>query len=453
MRQRARRGSGARDRSTAGTVGRAVRAQLQRRLFLWFGATILLTSLAVGAALAITSSRGGMPGHRPDAGLETFVAQSFARVWDDPVERAALAEAIARNFDVGVRVEAGEGRERATIVEVGPRCSRPWVVPVRGDARLRGAVSICSSRGALRRALRFALPALAACLVLWAASGFLARRLARPLHRVAQMAERVGAGDLSARVPIPERDGEERTVAIALNEMAERIERMMAGERELLATVSHELRTPLARLRLLVEMAREGAASEKILADLDAEVLEIDALVGELLARSRLDFGVHAARAINAREAVERALVRAGLPVDRLRVDAVGRSAFDPEVEADATLLARALANLVDNAEHHGGGLSAIELRGDADHVSFSVLDRGPGLEDEAQSRIFDPFHQGAGDSGAASRADARVSLGLGLALVRRIAEAHGGSVFARRRDAGGAEVGFRLPRRQVKPT
>ncbi|XHF22625.1 ATP-binding protein [Corallococcus interemptor] len=107
---------------------------------------------------------------------------------------------------------------------------------------------------------------------------------------------------------------------------------------------------------------------------------------------------------------------------------------------ADATLLGRALVNLLDNARKHGVGVEALRIQEHGkEHLAFSVEDRGPGLLPGEEKRIFQPFYRK--DRGGEAREAG--SLGLGLALVQRIARAHGGDTFAENRPAGGARVGF----------
>jgi two-component system, OmpR family, sensor kinase len=307
--------------------------------------------------------------------------------------------------------------------------------------------------------------------ILWAAAGKVARRIARPLDELVRVAQDIGAGRLDARARLHCGGIDEiAELSRAVNDMAERIERQLRDQRELLAGVSHEIRTPLARLRLLVEIGRERGSGTKNLDEIERELVEIDALVGELLASARLDFSAVTPMALDAREVAARAAERAGVSADRVIVEA-NDVKDDLKFVGDPTLLARALANLLQNASLHGGGVDILRVDGRPSAIEFTILDRGPGFVPGDEGRVFDRFYrprsgsgdlEGAGSDGprmsdpgrlgASTRAD---GLGLGLALVRRIAAAHGGSVVAqnRPRETGGAEVTLSIPRVPGQPS
>jgi signal transduction histidine kinase len=418
---------------------RYVRARLHRRIFLWFGASILLTGVLAAALIGVVGRSGGSWYGREVERARALTDHLFARAWSSPSERDALARTIADDLDISLALSSPDGSH---IAEYGPPCrTSPMRVPVVKDGATVGHVAACwgpERREGGRRMWPF-LPVILLGGALWAASGAIARRLSRPLGDLARVAQEIGAGKLSSRVPLDcDRHGEVGVVAEAMNDMAARIEKQMADQRELLAAVSHELRTPLARLRLLTEIARDTGTTDKTLDEIDREVMEIDALVGDLLASSRIDFAALTTRPLEAEEMAKRALERAGQPEDKLETSG---GAGPGRVEADATLLGRALANLIDNATKHGGGVSAMRVEARGDVIAFEVDDQGPGFGPGDEERAFEPFYsrgRGGRDAG---------SLGLGLALVKRIAEAHKGRAYATNRPGGGARVGLEIPR------
>ncbi|MBZ4416731.1 HAMP domain-containing histidine kinase [Myxococcus sp. RHST-1-4] len=413
-----------------GRLGHFVRARLHRRLFVWFGLSILATGAVVATVMSLV---GGSTWKQEGERVRTFVAHQFAEVWDEPARRDALVRAIATDLDVGVELHDTSG---AMLVRAGAPCRRAELgLPVeRGGVRL-GVVRACYAQFRPKAPWRVMLPLGVAGLVLWLAAGKLARRLAKPVDALVRATQELGSGRLDARAEVlPRTTGEFAVLAEAFNDMAARIEKQVADQRELLAAVSHELRTPLARMRVLTELLRDGGGNPRTLDQVDREVVELDALVGELLASSRLDFGQMTPRVLDGRTLAAQALERAGLSVELLDVEAA-----DAGLMGDATLLGRALANLLENARRHGAGAEALRVHDRGEHLAFFVDDRGQGLQPGEETRIFQPFYRK--DRGGEAREAG--SLGLGLALVQRIARAHGGEAFAENWPGGGARVGF----------
>jgi len=262
--------------------------------------------------------------------------------------------------------------------------------------------------------------------VIWMLAGKIARRIARPLSELVYVAQEIGAGRLRARATVTPWNGEIAILSRAVNDMSVRIEKQINDQRELLAGVSHEIRTPLARIRVLLEIGRQNGVKPATLDELEREVIEIDTLVGELLASARLDFAALSPRPLDAVEAARRALERAGLPPGMLAVAPESEGALG--FEADATLVARALANLLDNARRHAGGATALRVGARGGFVVFDVEDSGPGFPADK----------------TAPRAEG--SLGLGLVLVRRIADAHHGMLTLVNRAEGGARASIAFP-------
>lgn len=418
---------------------RRVKGRLHRRIFFLLGGSIFFTMIIFAVS---QWSIGGGEWHRQIDAARVFVGRRFERVWDDPAERDALAREMAEDLSLDVRLRDEAHHE---IASFGGSCVHPAVVaPVLRGGSPIGYAEVCLDRMHPRPPLRALLAALAAVFMLWAASGRLARRLTRPYGELARVAHDIGMGKLASRVSLSRRvaHGEARVLADAINDMAARIEKQMNDQRELLAGVSHEIRTPLSRIRLLVELCRAGGAEKepridaKTLDEIDREVVEIDALVSELLASSRLDFLALSPHGLDAGDVAKRALERQGEAANKLAVEG-------PKLEltADPTLLLRALANLIDNAKSHGGGIESLVVRGTDAGVVFEALDRGPGFVSGEETRVFESFYQRPG-----AEPREKGALGLGLTLVKRIAEAHGGRVFAANREGGGARVGIELP-------
>jgi two-component system, OmpR family, sensor kinase len=269
--------------------------------------------------------------------------------------------------------------------------------------------------------------------VLWLFSGGLAYRLAWPLWELVRAAQDFGAGKLERRARVHRRSPREvAELAAAFNDMAGRIQAQMHEQRELLGSVSHELRTPLARMRVLLAILQESSGESELLAKFEREIVEMDALVGELLAEARIQAGALTKRPLDLADMVRECSERLGLTLDAVEVC--------DGVTADATLISRAITLLLDNASKHGGKHIRVRATHSGEFVRIGVEDDGAGFDAADLPQLFAPFARGRGAS-----LDEHRGVGLGLYLVRRIAEAHGGTAFAENRESGGAHVGFTL--------
>jgi signal transduction histidine kinase len=214
----------------------------------------------------------------------------------------------------------------------------------------------------------------------------------------------------------------------AFNEMAAALQRSEEQRNNLMADVSHELRTPLARIRVALELAAEDpTAAKDVLTDVGHDLDEIDQLIEDILTTARLDAD-HAPvtrEPISVGELADRAASRftAKHPGRRLE-----REVDDAEraIECDAVLLRRALDNLLDNAAKYSEATAPVKfaVHPNGESVSFEIVDRGIGMSREELERAGTPFWRADG-----SRARRTGGVGLGLALARRIARAHGGDV------------------------
>jgi two-component system, OmpR family, sensor kinase len=287
------------------------------------------------------------------------------------------------------------------------------------------------------------------------------RRLTQRLEALQRGVERWGEGDLAVRLPVQGRD-EVAFLAQRFNTAADRVQAVLASHKTLLANASHELRSPLARIRMGLELlARAGAGDtanvEQQRLEIARSIGELDALIDEILLASRLDAkGVGEAGPWEATEEVdllglaaeEAARTGATLEVDEGIAPVL--------LQGQAKWLRRLLRNLLENARRHGlrgGDPASIVLTlsrvgqgsspaGGAVQTGWQVTvsDHGPGVPEAYRERIFEPFFRLPG----ASERDGGV--GLGLALVKTIAQRHGGQVRCESHPGGGAQFVVFLP-------
>ena len=296
------------------------------------------------------------------------------------------------------------------------------------------------------------LPVVIACTLLAVAviSFLFARSLARPLAKLAEAAQAFGAGDLQARARI-RRNDEVGTVARTFDEMAERVNALLNAQREFLANVSHELKTPLARIRVALELADDDDlnAVRRSLQLIAQDWGDLDRLVDDVLTVARFDLAQDARIAavqlnyerIDVRALAER--VAAGFrSLHRHRFEVVVHEAA-AQFYGDATLLRRVLDNLLHNAGKYSDAntIVRLEIRQRGSDIEFSVLDHGIGIDAADLPRLFEPFFRSD-----RSRARKTGGVGLGLALAKRIVEAHHGRILVRSEAGAGTTVAFTIP-------
>ena len=276
------------------------------------------------------------------------------------------------------------------------------------------------------------------------------RRLTQRLETVQRGVERWGAGDLSVRLPEQGQD-EVASLAQRFNVAADRVQTLVRSHKALLANASHELRSPLARIRMALELLpeRKLAGNQAVNQELTRNIAELDQLIDEILLASRLDL---ADAPLGQLEEVD--LV--GLAAEECsHADAQLQVAEDqdwPVVWGSARLLRRVLRNLLENARRYGrdpsGRLQPIEVEvrtstaapGRPARAEIVVRDHGPGVPPPLRERIFEPFYRLPGAS------EREGGVGLGLSLVRTIAERHGGQALCEAAEGGGARFILRLP-------
>jgi signal transduction histidine kinase len=289
-----------------------------------------------------------------------------------------------------------------------------------------------------------------------------ARALTRRLNTLKEGVEKFGAGELNHRVEVAGKD-EVAAVARSFNQAAQQIESLVRSHQTLLANASHELRSPLARLRMALSLLEgsDGAQRDRLRHEIRANIGELDALVDEVLLASRLD--------------------AQSTPLESDTIDLLGLAAEEAArvgalvqgcgltVRGSERLLRRALRNLLENAQRYGqtrGGSGSFQLQAEADvstgmaqatatpigvelralrdRVEVRVSDRGPGVPPAQRERIFEPFFRLPGHTETAG------GVGLGLSLVKQIAQRHEGKVHSEPRDGGGSCFVLTLPRSRV---
>jgi signal transduction histidine kinase len=263
------------------------------------------------------------------------------------------------------------------------------------------------------------------------------RRLTKRLEELQRGVQRWGEGDLSMRVP---EDGEDEVGDLSkrFNSAAARIETLVRSHKSLLANASHELRSPLTRIRMSLELMSERP-SEAAREEISRNIGELDQLIDEILLASRLDakeadMGTVETVDLTGLAAEECARADADLEV------AAGTHGEALTVRGVPRLLRHAIRNLLENARRYGAGQTTVELASSGGTAEVRINDRGPGVPAALRERIFEPFYRLPGAS------ERNGGVGLGLALVKSIAERHGGSVRCEDRPGGGASFVIALP-------
>jgi two-component system sensor histidine kinase RstB len=273
------------------------------------------------------------------------------------------------------------------------------------------------------------------------ATGLLLRPLDRSQRSVAASAAKLAAGEMTARIDPADAEAAPG-VAAAFNDMADRIEALADHQQHLLRSASHELRTPLARLRLGIHLLSEEEDAEARAAQVEAlegDLDELEALVDDILTHARLEReGVRSrAEPVVPGPVVEAALAGQRALAGGLHLETGAGLDAAPSVRAVPRLLRRAIDNLVGNARRYARSTVCVDAAPDGDAVWIHVDDDGPGIPEADRARAL----------GAFATLDEKSGHGMGLAIVQRIAAAHGGRVRLATAPLGGLRVSLRWPR------
>jgi signal transduction histidine kinase len=397
-----------------------------------------------GRLLASSTPQGVGFAPPEQADWATLATQALADAHDLPVvQRGGLILGAAPIADAG-------GRQLGAVIVAMPRAilqERPGLWPL----ALFGVATVAVLAGA-------SIFALVASSVV----GYvLSRRLVRRLEQLGGTAEALRGGDLGARVPVEGQD-EVSQLQRSFNSMAadlqqamgelgaerDRVSGLLDAQRQLVAGASHELRTPVATVRGYLEAAlhRDGALPADLKADLDTaerEATRLEGLIDDLFTLSRAQVGRLELRPVPTdlgslvRSQVE---THAALAWRQRQVQVVSEEAPDgPTAEVDPQRVAQIVSNLLSNAVRHTppGGIVSARVSQEGDSVRIDIRDTGEGIEADVLPRVFERFYRGSNNVAGS---------GLGLSLVKELAESMGGSVDAQSTMGEGSCFSVRLP-------
>jgi len=399
------------------------------------GQSALVAADFVQASVASQTAKGALPDAALASAVTRLAKSANAMVWvtapgTEPVASfpgliAAPATDPAktgRHEGVTVFTDLGDGTPWYAVA--------PLALPRHAEPLALHLVSL-QSTGAFPRGEFAAGLALIGALIAMLAIP-LTLRITRPLKLLQDSALRIAGGDLSARAELSERD-EIGRLALAFNGMAETVERMIKGGKELTANVSHELRSPLARIRVAGECLRDAVArgdrveAEEMLEAIGEEIDEADKMIARILQYSKLDLHEPILKSENVLPAELLAgLVRTVGPMAKAKGISFELLLLqDERCAGDGESLRAAFKNLLENAVRHTapGGEVQVEMRREDDALAIEVTNTHPPLEEEELELIFNPFYRGKrGGEGT----------GLGLAITEKVIALHGGEIAAR---------------------
>lgn len=455
---------------------------VRARLTLWYVTVLAAALLVVGGLIYVLLARALYS--RTDENLQAVMQVAMTSLANDLAEgqdtadaaRSTAAELASRRQMVGIYDETGrllaeEGRDDdltvalppldtipadsavlLTVAEAGEEDDRHRLAFRRVTINPSGAkyvVAVGSSLEpideeleSLRGILGYVVPI---ALVLAGFGGwFLARRSLSPVVAMADRARRMGVGDLSGRLPVANPRDELGRLAETFNELLGRLEVSLTQQRQFMADASHELRTPVATARTAASVAlqqphRDERDYRETLGIIEQQTARLSRIVDDMFTLALADAGNHPVHRIPmyldevVDDVVRAARVLASPRNVSIEAGTVASAAFD----GDEDLIRRLIVNLLDNAVRHApeGSTVRVALEPARDGYTIAISDQGPGIPPDIQPRIFERFYRG--DTGR-SRGPSGGGAGLGLALVRWIADVHGGDVtLTRSSDAG----------------
>lgn len=441
------------------------------KILLWFWATLVLTAFSIIVTLILQP--GGVPSQWHEVLLETgqYAGATVVQEYEHHgaqgaseylVERARtthLRACLFRPDGTSILGTGCEGfRPAAHSVAMGgkpefnmERGLATVAVPVRG-AHNELYIYVTESPLGPRAAVATNLGAVAVrCLVGLLVPGLicylLTRYLTAPILRLREATQQLATGNLSTRADarMSLRRDELGSLVGDFNAMAERLEGLVDGQRQLIYDISHELRTPLTRLNVALDIGRERKGDDPAFDQMQQDLERMNQMIERLLTLARLD----AAAASVAFEPVDLTDLVADivhsadfeLQERRDKITLESKEVF--RVRANTELLQSAIENVIRNAIRYNNSEEPVQvvLERMESFVRITVRDHGPGVPSESLQRIFEPFYRVAGD-----RDRQTGGTGLGLAITERAIRMHGGKVYAENATPHGLAVSIQLP-------
>lgn len=263
---------------------------------------------------------------------------------------------------------------------------------------------------------------------------YLTKRTLNPIRKLIEASKRIGDGDLSYRINY-DKDDEFKSVVVAFNSMAKKLETMLKDQRELLHLLSHELKTPLARINLALELDDREKAYRLI----QDEVRGMSELIESIMDLSRIDYDQIGMEKVNLVDLINEQLKREKEYRD-IAVE-VNLPSEDALIPGKRVLIEKVVGNIMENAFKYSDGREPIKVRlyRDGDSWMLSVINTGRGLREEECKRIFSPFYRGQNSGQVKGK-------GLGLVVVHRVLDYLGGSVRCISRPEGPTEFLLKFP-------
>ena len=399
---------------------------LKRRLYLQIYSILLISLITVVVAFAIFSHL-----NRPGPQDQT-IARTLGRliVLSVPEKNQPLAQQKEKIKELGRELQLSLtlfDTAQQPIAHAGELLKLPphFVTTQRSQMRFPGGKTALKTNDGrflvvggiktppLRPITRIWLFLIAIGLVVSIVAYPFVKRLTHRLEALKHSVETIGSGDLKTRVAVEGND-EVASLASSFNAAAEKIEGLLNSQKMLLANASHELRTPLSRIRLGIELLENQENSGRI-SDLRGDIAELDDLIDEILLMSRLDTKTD----VILEQDIDLVAIAAE---ESARFEDCHLEGTAPLITGDRRLLSRLIRNLLQNAKIHGKAPSHIVLDSQDSHIILTVKDAGKGFPAEEESRLFQAFQRGRDRQNV-------TGYGLGLALVKQIAEAHKGTV------------------------